>query len=281
MRHATSLLILAMATAPALAAPQCTENYGTGATTVTLATGSPGELGLLKALADAFNAQHDTRLCWVKAGSGKSLQLLKDKQVDLVLVHAPDAEKRAVAEGWAINRTLIGSNEFYLVGPSTDPAGIRNAKNAADAYHLIAQSASPFLSRGDNSGTHKKELSIWKMAAEQPKGSWYKETQDFMLATLLQADKQAAYFMTDSSTWVVGQSELKDTQILFRGDTYLVNTYNGLVQPKGATPAQPYAEKLLAFIASDAGQTVFRGFGAERYGEAMYNDAVYAEQYAD
>ena len=171
-----------------MARGDCTESYGNTDNVFRLATGSPGELGLLKELATAFNEQHGTTLCWVKAGSGKSLKLLKEKQVDIVMVHAPAAEKEAVKTGWAIKRTLIGSNEFYIVGPKNDPAGISSATSATDAYTRIAKTKANFLSRGDNSGTHKKELSIWETAGISPSGDWYIITKDFMMATLQKAN---------------------------------------------------------------------------------------------
>ncbi len=112
----TVMVVLALY-ATAAAGENCKALYGGGEKRFALATGSPGELGLLEVLADAFNKKHGTSLCWMKAGSGKSLSLLKGKKVDVVMVHAPAAEKRAVSDGWAIKRTLIGSNEFYIVGP--------------------------------------------------------------------------------------------------------------------------------------------------------------------
>jgi tungstate transport system substrate-binding protein len=121
-----------------LAAEKCTKKYSPGEKVFGLATDSPGELGLLKVLAEAFNEEHGTSMCWYKAGSGASLKLLKEMKVDMIMVHAPAAEKKAVQEGWAIKRTLIGSNEFYIVGPKDDPAGIANAESAADAYQKIA-----------------------------------------------------------------------------------------------------------------------------------------------
>ncbi len=185
----------------------CTESYGKGPNMFSLATGSPGELGLLKALGEAFAKKDDTTLCWVKAGSGESLQLLKDKKVDMIMVHAPEAEKKAVADGWAANRILIGSNEFYIVGPAADPAKIAQAKNVVDAYTRIASAKAKFFSRGDNSGTHKKEMDAWKKAGLTPGGEWYIVTKDFMTATLRRADAEKGYFMTDSSTWVRRKEE--------------------------------------------------------------------------
>lgn len=113
-----SLLILLLSTMPALAQPKVKATYGNGSNHFTLATGSPGELGLLKELATFFTDQHQATMHWVKAGSGKSLALLKAKDVDVAMVHAPSAEKKAMAEGWAIKRSLLGSNAFYIVGPT-------------------------------------------------------------------------------------------------------------------------------------------------------------------
>ena len=259
---------------------ECKASYGDSGTVFRLATGSPGELGLLSALAEAFHTGYPATLCWIKAGSGKSLRLLKEKKVDAVMVHAPAAEKKAVADGWAINRSLIGSNEFYIVGPKDDPAGISKAGSAADAYARIANAKANFLSRGDNSGTHKKEMGIWKTAGIDPRGGWYVITKDFMMATLKKANTVNGYFMTDSSTWVAGKKELNHLTVLFRGDPVLINTYHGLCQPKGATPAQAAAEAFIDFLGSDKGQAIIRDYGKAEYGEAMYNNAAYAKEYA-
>ncbi|MBG0773841.1 substrate-binding domain-containing protein [Oleidesulfovibrio alaskensis] len=258
-------------------AADCTAVYGDGSTTLKLATGSPGELGLLEELAGAFNAEHDTTLCWVKAGSGKSLKLLHEGDVDLVMVHAPAAEKKAVQEGWAGERTLIGSNEFYIVGPENDPADIASAASAADAYARIASAQALFFSRGDNSGTHKKELAIWKQAGVAPQGAWYTVTGDFMQATLLRADAEKGYFMTDSSTWVATKKEVHNLKVLFRGDIFLVNTYHALLGTKGHNAA--LADSFIKMLGSDKGQQMVRDYGKDLYGEGMYNDAEYAAQY--
>lgn len=257
----------------------CKATYGTTEKQFILATGSPGELGLLEELANVFNAEHNTTMCWQKAGSGKSLALLKEKKVDVIMVHAPAAEKKAVEDGWAIKRTLIGSNEFYIVGPQDDPAQIASAKSAAQAYTMIADAKVPFLSRGDNSGTNKKELAIWKKAGIQPEGDWYVITKDFMMATLRKANEINGYFMTDSSTWVAGKKGLANLTVLFKGDPMLINTYHGLCQPAGATPGQKHAEKFIDFLQSDRGQHIIGTYGEDLYGEAMYNDAEYAKQY--
>lgn len=255
--------------------------YGKGVNQSSLATGSPGELGLLEALGVAFAATTDTTLNWKKAGTGEAMKMLKDKAVDMIMVHAPAAEKKAVEEGWAANRTLIGSNEFFIVGPPGDPAKIAEAKSAADAYKQIAQAQAKFFSRGDNSGTHKKEMEVWGKAGISPSGGWYVVTKDFMTATLKRANAEGGYFMVDSSTWVAEGKGLANLKILFKGDKFLVNTYHALCQRQGSTPGSIWAAKFIEFVASDKGQKIIREFGKAQYGEGLYNDAAYAKKYDD
>lgn len=277
---AMALGLLALAPGLAAAAP-FNAVYGAGPEKFTLATGSPGELGLVQALALGFDqAMHGKiTLQWVKAGSGQSLKLLKDKKVDLIMVHAPAAEKQAVKEGWATHRTLLGSNEFFIVGPAADPAKIAAAAGVLDAYRRIAGAQATFFSRGDNSGTHKKELHLWKEAGVKPAGDWYIVTKDFMIATLKRADKEQGYFMVDSSTWVAEKQQVPHLEVLYKGDKLLINTYHALAQPAGATPGAALAARFIAFVASPAGQQIIKDYGKDRYGEGIYNDAAYARQY--
>lgn len=273
------MAILVLLVSTGWAESHCKAVYGDGAVQIRLATGSPGELGLVSVLGNAFNKRHGTSICWTKAGSGKSLKLLKAKAVDVVMVHAPAAEKKAVAQGWAIKRSLIGSNEFFIVGPSNDPAGIATARSAADAYARIAAAKARFLSRGDNSGTHKKEMFVWRSAGIAPSGAWYAITKKFMMATLRQANQEKGYFMTDSSTWVAGKKEMTNLRVLFKGDPVLINTYHALCQPEGATPHQSHAAMFVDFLASEAGQSIIQSYGVADHGEGLYNDAVYAAKY--
>jgi tungstate transport system substrate-binding protein len=276
-----AFIVLVMAGTSSSAGDKPAAVYGRGANQFSLATGSPGELGLLKVLAEAFGKQDNAKMTWFKAGSGKSLQLLKDKKVDMIMVHAPAAEKQAVQDGWAIKRTLLGSNEFFIVGPINDPAKIAEAKTAVDAYRRIAAAKAKFLSRGDNSGTHKKELAIWKKAEIKPQGDWYVVTKDFMTATLNRANQENGYFMVDSSTWVADKKNVPNLKILFRGDKLLVNTYHALCQPAGATSGAATAAKFIDFVGSPAGQKIIADYGKDKYGEGLYNDAAYAKQYDD
>lgn len=264
---------------------QTSAEYGGGAHRFSLATGSPGELGLLKALGEAFGKAADATLVWVKAGTGQSLQLLKTRGVDMVMVHAPAQVDLAIAAGWATDKQLIGSNEFYIVGPASDPAGIAGAQSAVDAYRRIAAAQAKFVSRGDNSGTHQKEMQIWSMTDLSPTLSltfsddWYIVTKDFMTATLKRANVEGAYFMTDSSTWITEQGVAPALRILFRGDRLLVNTYHAIIAPPGATAGRDTAAAFAVFVTSPAGQTIIREYGTGQYPEALYNDAAHAKTY--
>ena len=273
------LLLLSFFVTPGFAQEKYDGVYGNGASRFTLATGSPGELGLLKALGEAFAKKANATLLWKKAGSGEALKLLKEKKVDAIMVHDPDGEKKAVEAGWATRRTLIGSNEFFIVGPENDPAAISSTRTAVEAYRRIASKQAKFFSRGDNSGTHKKELAIWKKANIEPKGDWYQISGGFMKETLKRANDEKAYFMTDSSTWIMEKGNLPNLRVLFKGDKFLVNTYHALCQPERATPGADSAARFVEFVISEKGQDIIRSYGKEQYGQALYDDAAYASQY--
>lgn len=253
--------------------------YGTSPERFSLATGSPGELGLLEVLGNEFAKKTNITMLWKKAGSGESLKALKEKTVDMIMVHSPAGERKALEEGWGTKHVLIGSNEFFIVGPADDPAGISKEQTAAGAYARIANAKAKFFSRGDNSGTHQKEMEIWKKAGLTPMGDWYVVTGQFMTATLKRANDEGGYFMTDSSTWVAERKNMPKLKILFKGDKFLVNTYHALCRPDGETPGSKEAAKFIDFVASDEGQKILRDFGKDRFGEGLYNDAEYAKKY--
>ncbi|HTY98504.1 MAG TPA: substrate-binding domain-containing protein, partial [Rhodocyclaceae bacterium] len=234
---------------------------------------------LLKAWGEAYCAAAGCRLDWIKAGTGAAMKLLESRQVDMVMVHAPEQEKAALAAGWATASTLIGSNEFFIVGPAADPAGIAGAADALDAYRRVVSSDAKWVSRGDNSGTHQKEMSLWQAAGVMPVGKWYLVTHDFMTASLQRAEREGAYFMTDSSTWVAEERRVPGLKILFRGDRRLVNTYHALLAPAGATAGHDTAAAFIRFVASAAGQQMLRDFGRAEYGASLYDDAAYAARY--
>jgi len=248
--------------------------YGENGPAFTVATGSPGDLGLLKALAEPFCVVNHCRINWLNMGSGEALQALKERKVDMVMTHSPDAEKGAIQEGWAEKRTLLGGNEFLIVGPGSDPAGVRNAKSAKEAFAMIAKKGAKFFSRGDNSGTHKKEMMIWEDAGIYPSGTWYIITNDFMWPTLSRCDAEQGYFMTDSSTFFSYRSKILNLKVLLSGDPALINIYHALASPEDRTTAEIYSLvlKFIGFIESEEGQKILRNFGREEHGVALYMD---------
>jgi tungstate transport system substrate-binding protein len=246
--------------------------WGSGANKFSLATGSPGELGLLEVLANDFAKTHDATVTWYKAGSGQAMRLLEERKVDMVLAHAPTAERKAVADGWATGRNLIGSNEFWILGPESDPAKVASAPHALEAFKRIQDSGSKFVSRGDNSGTHQKENEIWKAAGRTPDASMLIITKDFMTASMKRANDEGAYFLTDSSTFIVERKNMPKLKKLFAGGLILANPYHTLylIQPTaGAQTARKFGE----YLASEKVQALLSNFGKDQHGEAMYNNA--------
>jgi len=259
--------------APAGLPPEPTARWGTGGQAFSLATGSPGELGLLEALALEFARSHDARMLWFKAGSGQAMKLLQDRQVDMVLAHAPAAERRAVAEGWATGRVLIGSNAFWLLGPPEDPAEVAQAPDVVDAFRRIQDRGARFVSRGDNSGTHQKENEVWRAAGRTAEFPGRIVTRDFMTASLRRAHEEGAYFLTDSSTFIVERASLPRLRVLQRGGVLLANPYHTLYLSE-PTPGAVLARRFGNWLLSAPVQAMFRSFGLDRYGEAMYADAA-------
>lgn len=247
--------------------------WGSGTHRFSIATGSPGETGLLERLASEFAHGNDASVAWYRAGSGTALELLKQGKVDMILVHAPAAEQRAVADGWATGRALIGSNEFWIVGPKEDPAKVAAATSGVDALRRIRAAGAKFVSRGDNSGTHQREMMLWQSARAVPSGSWYVVTHEFMTASLRRADAERAYFLTDSSTFIVERGKLANLKLLYRGGKELANPYHVLYRTPptaGADIARSFGD----FILSTRGQELMRKFGTGRYGEPLYANAA-------
>ncbi|MCD4842858.1 MAG: substrate-binding domain-containing protein [Methanosarcinales archaeon] len=240
-----------------------------------IATGSPYELGLVDALSTPFNEINNCTIEVTKAGSGASINLGREGKVDLVMVHAPEAEDEFIADGYGLNRTYIMYNDFVIVGPDNDPAEINGITDVADAYEKIAKTKSIFFSRGDNSGTHNKEMHVWNLTGITPEGDWYIITNDFMGATLEMADTQQGYFMTDRSTYIKLKQNL-NLSILVEDDPILVNQYHAIAVNPEKYPDVNYemAVKFIDYIISQNGQEIIMNFGNEEFGEPLYFAAL-------
>jgi len=187
-------------------------------------TTSTDNSGLLNKLLPVFSAETGYKVHVIAVGTGKALRLGKDGDVDVVLVHARAAEDKFVAEGSGVKRYPVMYNDFVIVGPQSDPAKIAGVKTSKEVFSRIQNSRSLFISRGDNSGTHKKELSIWNSTELEPKGEWYREVGQGMGKVLQMANELDAYTLTDRGTWLAYRSKV-ELQIVFEGESSLFNPY--------------------------------------------------------
>ncbi|WP_123401850.1 substrate-binding domain-containing protein [Inmirania thermothiophila] len=254
------LALLAAALLPALvaAAPP-------GGEVVRLATTTSTEnSGLLRAILPAFQGLTGYRVDVVAVGTGKALRMGRDGDVDVVLVHAPPAEARFVEAGYGVNRRAVMYNDFVLVGPARDPARVRGLMDAAEALRRIAAAGAPFLSRGDDSGTHKKERALWRAAAVAPQGRWYRETGQGMGRTLQMASELGAYTLVDRGTWLSQRARLA-LEVLVEGDARLRNPYSVIAVNPARWRDVNYlgAMALIAWLTSPEGQA---RIGAYRIG---------------
>ena len=190
---------------------------------------------------------------------------------DVALVHAPSLEKKYVADGKLQNRRLVMYNDFVLIGPKQDPAKIKSAKGALAAMKLIAQAKSPFVSRGDNSGTHSLEKSLWKEAGVEPKGDWYIEAGQGMGATLGIANERNAYTITDRGTYLALAKRVT-LPILVEGDRSLLNVYSVMeVNPANGPRVNATGGKAFAdFMVSPQAQNAIKSFGVEKFGQPLF-----------
>jgi tungstate transport system substrate-binding protein len=180
--------------------------------------------GLLDQILPVFTRETDIAVHVIAVGTGKALRMGADGDVDVVLVHAPMAEEKFVADGFGVDRRGVMYNEFLIVGPAADPAGIRGETDAAQALVRISDSGSAFVSRGDDSGTHKKELGLWASAGVNPEGRWYMEAGQGMGKVLQMAGELDAYTLVDEGTWIK-QGPGTRLEELSRGDERLFNPY--------------------------------------------------------
>jgi tungstate transport system substrate-binding protein len=234
-------------------------------------TTSTQDSGLLDVLVPLFEGRSGYSVKTISVGTGQSLALAAKGDADVALVHAPSLEKKYVADGKLRNRRLVMYNDFVIIGPKDDPAKIRTLKSAEAALKAIERAKARFVSRGDNSGTHNLEMSLWKSAGIQPGGSWYIESGQGMGATLGIAQERDAYTITDRGTYVALQKRVT-LPILIEGDRALLNIYSVMeVNPANGPRVNAAGGKAFAdFIVSPQAQKLIKSFGVEKFGQPLF-----------
>ncbi|TAK62637.1 MAG: tungsten ABC transporter substrate-binding protein [Dehalococcoidia bacterium] len=257
-------------TSPAAAAsPAATKASGN---LILATTTSTQDTGLLDVLVPMFEKESGYTVKTVAVGSGQAIQMGANGDADVLLVHSPAAEKANIDSGDGIERTLVMHNDFIIVGPSSDPSGVKAAKTTNDAMTAIATGKAHFISRGDDSGTNALELKLWKAVNIEPKGqSWYEETGQGMGATLQIASQKAAYTISDRGTYLSQRKNLS-LDILFEKDPALLNVYHVIVVNPAKHPKVKVdgARAFAAFLVRPDIQKVIADFGVDKYGQPLF-----------
>ena len=226
------------------------------------------DTGLLEVLSAAFERSHpELRLRIVVSGSGEALGLGRRGDADVLLTHAPEDEERFVAEGYGVERRPIMRNEFVLYGPASDPAGVRGMGDIAAAFGRIRAAETPFVSRGDDSGTHRRELTIWRDAGLEPAGSWYLEAGLGQADALRLASERGAYMLADRGTYAVVRAGLSLVPLL-EGDARLENVY---AVTRVADAANPDGAAIVAaWLSGPEAGAAIQGLGTDAEGRPLF-----------
>ena len=235
-------------------------------------TTSTQDSGLLDVLLPIFEKKTGYFVKTIAVGSGQAMAMGQKGEADVLLVHSPAAEQKFVAEGYGVNRRLVMHNDFIILGPPADPAKIRGMKKASEAFKKIAGTASLFVSRGDNSGTHAKEKDIWKAAGINPVGQkWYQETGLGMGQTLGVAAEKKGYTLADRGTYLALKKGL-GLDILVEGDGILLNIYHVIeVNPQKWPKVNVAGAKAFSdFMVSKETQAIIKTFGVDKYGSPLF-----------
>ncbi|MEG6584738.1 substrate-binding domain-containing protein [Dendrosporobacter sp. 1207_IL3150] len=233
-------------------------------------TTSTQDSGLLDVLLPVFESKTGYKIKTIAVGTGQALAMGEKGEADILLVHAPDAEKKVVAAGSAVNRKLVMHNDFILVGPPNDAALIKG-KNVTEALTALAKIQASFISRGDDSGTHKMEKSLWKRINITPASPWYKEAGAGMGQTLKIADEKQAYTLSDRATYLAQKKNLS-LEVLVEGDAKLLNIYHVMeVNPAKFSKANNAGAKaFIDFLLSAEGQSLISTFGKDKFGQPLF-----------
>ena len=251
----------------------CSQKDKGGDSIILSTTTSTEDSGLLDYLLPKFKEESGIDVKVIAVGTGKALQMGKDGEADILLVHAKESEEEFVAEGHGLERRDVMYNDFILVGPGEDPLNLKSEhpNNILEGLKTLAETETEFVSRGDDSGTHKKELSIWKEAGIEPEGDWYISAGSGMGDVLKIADEKRAYTITDRGTYLSMKDNL-DLEIIIEGDENLFNQY-------GIIPVNPDksdkinvegAKKFMEWMLSDKVQELIGEFGVEEYGMPLF-----------
>jgi tungstate transport system substrate-binding protein len=235
-------------------------------------TTSTQDTGLLDVLIPIFEKQTGYFVKTIAVGSGQAMAMGQKGEADVLLVHSPDAEKKFVEDGYGINRQLVMHNDFIIVGPGDDPAKIKGVKSSAEALKLVAKVEGLFLSRGDNSGTHAKEKTLWKKADINPVGQkWYQETGSGMGQTLNVAAEKKGYTLTDRGTYLSLKKNL-GLDTLVEGDSALLNIYHVIEVNVDKWPKVNVAgaKTFADFMVSKNTQKIIKTFGVDKYGSPLF-----------
>lgn len=236
-------------------------------------TTSVNDSGLLPAILPVFEAKTGYKVEVQSAGTGAAIQKAKDGNADLILVHAKASEEKFIEEGFGIERIPFMYNFFVVVGPKADPAGIKDSKDAAEAFGKIAAAKAPFVSRGDESGTHKAELKIWAdKAPDAAKDEWYISAGQGMGATLLMAQEKGAYCLTDKATFLANKDKLPDLDIILAEGEDMKNTYSVIeCNPEKLDDINTAGAKaLIDWITGEEAASLIADYGKDTYGETLF-----------
>jgi tungstate transport system substrate-binding protein len=260
-------LCLVLLAAMALAPPAASQSSAVIVSTTT----STQDSGLLDVLVPLFEKKSGMSVKTISVGTGQALALAARGEADVTLAHAPELERRYVADGKMLNRRLVMYNDFVIIGPEDDPAKIKGITKAVDAVKRIAETQSRFVSRGDKSGTHVLEQGLWKRAGIEPRGAWYIESGQGMGQTLGIANDRRAYTLTDRATWLAFQKRVS-LPILVERDKPLLNIYSVMeVNPANGPRVNVAGGKAFAdFMLAPETQAVIKTFGVDKYGQPLF-----------
>lgn len=234
-------------------------------------TTSTVDSGLLDVLVPEFEKKTGYKVKTIPNGTGAALKMGEQGNADVLLVHAPASEKKLVDAKTAVNYQLVMHNDFIIVGPAEDPAGVKATKTSAEAFKAIAAKQAVFVSRGDDSGTDKKEKDLWKAAKLTPSGKWYQESGSGMGQTLIIASEKNGYTLTDRATYLANKKNLK-LEIVLQGEASLLNIYHVMqVNPeKFPKVNKDGAKAFVEFMVNADTQKMIGEFGKDKFGQALF-----------